>query len=160
MLYIIMSAIMWLSPMQGHVRGAKYADLIEFESRWYGMNPFRVMSLIQLESGWKPRKKSVTNDYGLMQVHVARRGSSNFYGREKELYDPRTNIREGVRILAMWYQYHKKYCKESHPFVAHYKWGKYVKNTEHADRVEALRTQLERKFHKTPPALLTMKGTE
>lgn len=159
MLYLI-AAIMWLTPTQSHVKIQKYADLIAFESRWYNMDPLRVLAIIQIESGWRARKKSVTNDYGLMQVHVARRGSSNFYGREKELYDPRTNIREGVRILAMWKQYHKKYCKGAHPFVAHYKWGKYVKNTEHAERVEALRAQLERKFRKPPPALLTMKGPE
>ena len=126
MLYFILAAIVWLSPTQGRVKSAKYADLITFESQWYGMDPFRVTAIIQIESGWKARKKSVTNDYGLMQVHVARRGSSNFYGREKELYDPRTNIREGVRILAMWKQYHKTHCRDDHPFVAHYKWGKYV----------------------------------
>lgn len=160
MLYAIIAAIMWLSPVQGHHKSAKYADLIEFEARWYHMNPFRIMALIQVESGWKPRKKSVTNDYGLMQVHVARRGSSNFYGRERELYEPRTNIREGTRILAMWYHYHKKHCKGDHPFVAHYKWGKYVKNTEHAERVEALRAQLERKFHVEPPTAVSMKGAE
>lgn len=159
-MWYIIAAILWLSPMQGHVKSAKYADLIAFESKWYRMDPFRVTAIIQIESGWRARKKSVTNDYGLMQVHVARRGSSNFFGREKELYDPRTNIREGVRILAMWEQYHKKYCKDDHPFVAHYKWGKYIKNTEHADRVEALRAQLTRKFRPVPSTLVSLKGAE
>jgi soluble lytic murein transglycosylase-like protein len=140
MIHYIASAIVWLSSFHSPEIVKKYADLIAFEAKWYKVHPFLVVSIIHIESKWKKNKKSITNDYGLMQVHVARNGSERFLGREKELFDPRTNIREGVRILAMWRKYHKTYCKDSsHPFWAHYKWGKKVKeDISHALKVEAI----------------------
>lgn len=159
MLYWISAVILWLSPYQSHTTVAKYADLVAFESKWYKIDPLLVLAFIQVESGWNTRKKSITNDYGLMQVHVARIGSARFYGHEKELYNPRVNIREGVRILAMWKQFHEKYCKdEDHPFWAHNKWGRKVKT--YTPRVDALYARLTRKFGKPSPTLLSMKGVE
>lgn len=146
MLYMLAAAIMWLAPAQPHANVKKYVDLITFESKWYRVDPLLIVSIIQVESGWRTRKRSVTNDYGLMQVHVARRGSSNFYGRENELFDPRTNIREGTRLLAMWKAYHTRWCKGDHPYWSHYKWGKKVKHIDHALKVKALRGQLARQF--------------
>lgn len=148
----IVAAILWLVPHLGHVKAAEYAKLIVFESRWYRVDPFDVLSIIQVESRWNTKKKSVTNDYGLMQVHVARRGSSRFLGRTRELLDPATNIREGTRILDMWLRYHEKYCKPgSHDPIAHYKWGKVVKNDEHARRVRKLKVFLVKKFKLKQP---------
>lgn len=144
--YLIVSAIVWLAPAQPHETVKTYADLIRFEARWYDVDPMLVVAIIQVESGWNARKRSKTNDYGLMQVHVARRGSSNFWRREKELYDPRTNIREGTRLLAMWKRYHETWCKGDHPHWAHYKWGKKVGEISHALKVLKLRNFLARKF--------------
>lgn len=131
MLHVVISALMALAPHLGHHKIKEYSDLIIFESGWYKMPPLLVVAFIHKESRWNPRKKSVTNDFGLMQVHVARRGSARFLGREKELYRPRTNIREGTRILAMWEGYHNKWCGKNpdHPFWAHQKWGRKVKDT-------------------------------
>jgi len=154
MVYVL-AAIMWLVPQLGHIKAAEYAKLITFEARWYRVDPFDVVAIIQIESRWSTKKKSVTNDYGLMQVHVARRGSSRFLGRTKELFDPATNIREGVRIYTMWLNYHEKWCKpDSHDPIAHYKWGKYVKNDEHARRVRSLSSFLARKFRPKKPAVV------
>lgn len=142
----VIAAVMWLAPAQSHKATRTYADLISFEAMWYNVDPLLIVSIIQVESGFKSDKKSKTNDYGLMQVHVARRGSGNFYGREKLLFDPRVNIREGTRILAMWRSYHNCWCKGDHPYWAHYKWGKKVKDTRHAFKVKAIYTTLVRKF--------------
>ena len=144
-LYLI-AAIMWLAPTLPHEKVKLYADLIEFESMWYHIDPFDVVAIIQIESGWSVKKRSATNDYSLMQVHVARRGSGSFYGRERMLFNPRVNIREGVRIAAMWRDYHVKWCRTPHLYLAHYKWGKKVKNDEHARRIKALADLLRRKF--------------
>lgn len=145
MLYLV-SAIMWLAPWLPPERVKLYADLIHFEARWYKVDPLLVVSVIQIESGWRPDKRSVTSDYGLMQVHVAVRGSSNFLRRERELLDPRVNVREGTRILAMWREYHTRWCHGPHAFWAHYKWGKKVKHDEHAQKVKTLLDLLRRKF--------------
>lgn len=153
MFYYLVAAMLWLSPAQPHKKVQTYADLVAFEAKWYRIDPLLVVAIIQVESGFRHNKRSTTNDYGLMQVHVARRGSSNFYGREKELYDPRVNIREGTRLLAMWRGYHDRWCKGDHPFWAHYKWGRKVKHIEHAIKVLALRDLLARKFRKHAPQL-------
>jgi hypothetical protein len=142
----IILAITFLMPGLSQPIAKKYADLIVFEARWYKIKPKLVVSLIDVESKWSRLKKSVTNDYGLMQVHVSKRGSETFYGRESELYDPRTNIREGVRILAMWKHYHETKCKGDHPFWAHYKWGKKVGEISHAVKVQKLLDLLESMF--------------
>lgn len=156
----ILAAILWLAPHQSHTAVKRYADLIAFEAKWYKVDPLLVVALIHIESNWHPRKKSVTNDYGLLQVHVARRGSATFLGREKDLYEPRTNIREGVRILAMWKNYHEKHCPGEHPYWAHFKWGKRVKHIDHAIKVRELYTALVHRFRKPSVPLLTMKGVE
>jgi len=142
----LVAAVMWLAPAQSHKVTKTYADLIAFEAMWYDIDPLLIVSIIQIESGFKPNKKSPTNDYGLMQVHVARRGSGNFYGRERLLFDPRVNIREGTRILAMWRNYHNRWCKGDHPWWAHYKWGKKVRGIKHALKVKALHKILVRRF--------------
>jgi len=135
----LVTAIMWLAPQLGAATAGHYARLVEFETRWYKADPVVVLALIQVESQWNTRKRSRTNDYGLLQVHVARRGSSRFYGRERELYDPRVGIREGVRLLDMWRRYHVRKCAEAaHPYWAHMKWGYTVRDTRHAERVQAV----------------------
>jgi hypothetical protein len=149
-MFYLISAILYLSPGMPHETVKHYADLIHFEAKWYRVDPMVVLAVIQIESGWKAKLRSVTNDYGLMQVHVARHGSADFYRREKELYDPRVNIREGIRILAMWREYHTTWCHGPHAYWAHYKWGLKVKNDDHARRVKAL-TDFLRKKYKRPP---------
>lgn len=146
MMHLVISAIMMLAPQLGHSKIKEYSDLIVFEAGWYGVHPLLVVSFAHNESRWNPRKKSVTNDYGLMQVHVARRGSARFLGREKELYKPRINIREGVRILAMWKGYHERWCKGDHPYWAHQKWGKKVKDDRRDSKVTRMFEHLKDRF--------------
>jgi len=123
-----------------------WADLIVFEAKWYNVDPLLVVAIIHVESGWSPRKRSITNDYGLLQVHVSRHGSSNFYRRERELYDPRINIREGVRLLAMWKRYHNTWCKGPHAYWAHYQYGRHVHSLEWTHKVARLYRRLVKKF--------------
>lgn len=150
MTYIV-AAIMWLAPTLGHVTAAQYAKFVVFEAKWYRIDVFDVLAYTTIESRWKKKLKSPTNDYGLMQVHVAKRGSSRFYGRATELYDPQTNIREGIRIMDMWKRYHERVCpKGSHSYLAHMKWGKKVKSLDHSEKVLTLRATLVRRFAPKP----------
>jgi len=162
----LVAVIMALSPGMTSTRAAVLADTILRESRWYDVDPYLVASVITIESGWKTDKRSSTHDFGLMQVHTARNGSSRFWGREKELLDPKTNVREGVRILAMWQGYHERGCEvwanigwddrdlgaprarmkyeltrvmdSGHDALSHYKWGKVPRGETWAAKVRAL----------------------
>jgi hypothetical protein len=145
----VLLAIMFLINSHGRKdnNAGRYADLIVFESKWYDIDPYLISSLIDVESGWNESKISKTHDFGLMQVHTAKNGSSRFWGKEVQLLDPRTNIREGIRILAMWRNYHVKYCNnKTHHFLSHYKWGKIIRSTDHAEKVLKLYDEVKAKF--------------
>jgi len=143
---IIATALLWLAPHLGQQKANHYAGIIEFESRWYKVHPALVLAIGHFESRWRNHKISPTNDYGLLQIHVNRRGSHRFYGREKELFDPRVNIREAFRILDMWRTYHNRWCKAAHPYWAHYKWGRRVLGTKHTHKTRRLYRLLVQKF--------------
>jgi hypothetical protein len=147
---IIALALLWLAPHLGPTTAKKYADIIAFEARWYGVHPALVLAIGQGESKWRNHRRSVTNDYGLLQIHVSKT-CPRFQGREKELYDPRVNIRESFRILDMWRTYHNRWCGKKkgripHPYWAHYKWGKHVKSIKHTHKTQRLFDQLVHKF--------------
>jgi len=159
MVAIILKALLWLAPHLGPQTATEYAKIIAFEARWYRVHPALVLAIGDGESKWRNGKVSTTNDYGLLQIHVNRRGSDRFYGREKELFDPRTNIREAFRILDMWRTFHNKWCKKAklkHPYWAHYKWGRRVKSVAHTRKTKRLYDQLVRKFW--PPVVATKGG--
>lgn len=143
---IIVTALLWLVPHVGPETAKQYADIIAFEARWYRVHPALVLAIGHGETRWRNYKRSRTNDYGLLQIHVSARGSNRFYGRERELFDPRVNIRESFRILDMWRVYHNKWCKGDHPYWAHYKWGRRVKSVKHTVKTRKLFKLLVRKF--------------
>lgn len=123
----LVAVITGLSPRTKPKDTRFYADLILFEADWYELDPLLVASYITIESGWNPNKVSKTNDHGLMQVHVGKH-SPRFLGREAELRKPRTNIREGCRVLALWKAFHARWCEkaEPHHWLAHVKWGRRI----------------------------------
>lgn len=143
---IIVKALLWLAPHLEPQTATEYAKIIAFEAEWYRVHPALVLAIGHGESRWRNGKVSQTNDYGLLQIHVSVRGSNRFYGREKLLFDPRINIREAFRILDMWRTYHKRWCRRAHPFWAHYKWGRRVKNLEHTVETGKLYHRLLQKF--------------
>lgn len=152
---IILKALLWLAPHLGPQTATEYAEIIAFEARWYRVHPALVLAIGDGESKWRNGKVSATNDYGLLQIHVSVRGSARFHGREKELFDPRTNIREAFRILDMWRTFHNRWCKKGHPYWAHYKWGRRIKNVVHTRKTKKLFNRLVRKFW---PAAVATKG--
>jgi soluble lytic murein transglycosylase-like protein len=162
----IAAAILSLAPGVPHARVTEIAEAIAREARWYDVDPLLVVSIASVESGFNARKHSKTNDHGIMQVHVAPRGSARFLGREAELYDVRTNVREGVRLLKMWQRYHERECEvwanvgwddralgapkaemghthmrvaeSSHDYLSHYKWGKTPRGESWAEKVRGV----------------------
>ena len=149
--HTLQEAIRWVAPR--HVPARRYARIIRSEAKRKDIDPFMVVAFIHVETArkWNPRLKSPTNDFGLTQVHVAVKGSARFLGREEELYNPRTNIREWCRLAAMWRDYHNRACYEKHPWHSHLKWGYRVKDTEHADKVLGVYQSLVQRF---PPPIV------
>lgn len=147
---VIRDAIKSVAPRYlSKTTAGRYAKIIDRVARRRNIHPFLFVAFIHVETArrWDPRTHSKTNDYGLMQVHVAERGSARFLGREEELFNPATNIREWGRLADMWRSYHNRTCdQESHPWWAHLKWGFRVKDSEHADKVKSLYVRLLRKF--------------
>jgi hypothetical protein len=128
------SAIRRLAPP----RAMRWARIIDQEAARRLIDPLLVVAFIHVETGrrWDPRLVSPTADYGLTQVHVAVRGSETFLGREEQLFDPRTNIREWCRLAAMWRDYHARTCiPGKHRWWAHLQWGYRVRDTTHAEKV-------------------------
>jgi hypothetical protein len=149
---VIYTAIRSLAPhyQVGPRLAKQYARIIRQVAQRRKMDPLLVVSFIHVETArkWNPRLKSLTNDFGLCQVHVAARGSARFLGREEELYHPRTNIQEWVRLADMWRAYHKRSCTTPHPWWAHLKWGFKVKDTKHAQKVANVYHWLLQQLHR------------
>jgi hypothetical protein len=132
------SAIRRLAPRLPRATARRYARIIDQEAARRDIPGLLVVAFIHVETGrkWNPRLVSPTDDYGLTQVHVAARGSETFLGREEQLFDPRTNIREWCRLAAMWRDYHARTCiPGKHRWWAHLAWGYRVKDTTHAEKV-------------------------
>ena len=77
-------------------RAERFAALVEEQATRQGLSPDLVRAVIQAESGFNPRARSVKGAMGLMQLMpetAAEYGVSN-------AYDPEQNIRAGTAYLA------------------------------------------------------------
>ncbi|MGI9534480.1 MAG: lytic transglycosylase domain-containing protein [Thermodesulfobacteriota bacterium] len=81
------------------------ASVINTESGKYGIDPFLVLSVIQVESRFKPRALSHKGARGIMQImprtgkYVAKKYEVPFKSYQS-LYDPVTNIKLGIAYLS------------------------------------------------------------
>jgi hypothetical protein len=147
---VIFDAIRSVAPPLPRSTVRQYARIIYQETGRRGIDPLLLVAFITNESRWNPRTKSVTNDFGLAQVHVAVRGSAKFLGREHELYVPRTNLREWSRLADMWRAYHLRTCDlRDHTWWQHLRWGYKVK--ERTSRIDDIYEQLKRRFRPARP---------
>lgn len=90
----------------------KYTDMIEKYSAEYGLDPYLVTSVINVESGYRETVVSNKGAKGLMQIMPATgewiaemRGDSEF--TVEQLDDPETNIRYGCWYLNYLYNMFK-----------------------------------------------------
>lgn len=144
---VVMKAILWLcavSPGQAQ----EYAKHVVVQSERREVDPLLVVAMMYSESRCKRRVRSRTNDYGLMQLHVAPDTHASYQGREHLLFDPRRNIRLGVKVLALWRNYHFTRCRnpEAHHWWSHYQWGGRVRNPRSGARVAEIYGTLRRRF--------------
>jgi soluble lytic murein transglycosylase-like protein len=81
---------------------SKIVDVVYYKSKEYGFNPNLILSLIQIESNFKPRAKSSKGAYGLMQVNYS------VWKEELDIDNLRIfnieyNIDLGMQILKRYY---------------------------------------------------------
>ena len=92
------------SHMDQHL-ALKLASIINNESKKYGIDPYLILSVIQVESRFSPKAVSNKGARGLMQVMpTTGRYVANKYDlplkNTRSLFDPVTNIRLGVAYLS------------------------------------------------------------
>lgn len=159
---LILKAILFVAPWLPPATAADYAKFIKVASVRRNIHPLLFVAFATVESTWTPTAKSTTADFGLMQVHVAKKGSARFLGRERELLNPRTNINEWGRLAQMWMKYHDRSCGmlvricdtenctneriQYHEWFEHLKWGYVIKNREYGMLISALFELLINRF--------------
>ena len=139
------AAILFLAPTNTAEAAERYADSIIEHSRNHGVDPLLVVALIHAETGgtWDAKIVGKTRDYGLMQIHVSKTTNPALLGQESLLFCPDTNIRVGVEVLSGWKRYHRRCAHQDHPWWAHYKWGREVKNSRYSLRVLGIYKRLK-----------------
>lgn len=100
-----------------------------------------VVAIMTIESGGRAR--ACANDAyggsarGLMQIRVPHSRCGD--GRRPDLFDPRHNVREGIRILLFLKQWERDFHHDQHNVLFHYAGGSH----SYVKRVAALLHKLE-----------------
>jgi soluble lytic murein transglycosylase-like protein len=141
-------AMIWLLGIPRGEAVIYSAEVARYAAQ-YQVDPLLVVAVIQAEGRGmvSAMAKSRTNDYGLMQLHVSVTTHRKYIGRETLLFDPRLNIKLGVKMLRMWRAYHQRSCTgDSHHWWAHYNQGTRVRNRRYGRKVARIYERLLAKF--------------
>jgi soluble lytic murein transglycosylase-like protein len=76
-----------------------YFDLIAAHARANGISVELARAVVKHESGFKPDVTGRAGEIGLMQIKLSTARGMGYKGGAKELYDPATNIRWGMKYL-------------------------------------------------------------
>ena len=104
---------------------SEYLDIIRAESIKYGLDPLLVSAVVYKESKFD-KDSCYRGAHGLMQIQIRpmscerSKGKALFIG----LYNPRINIRRGVRLMAEWRRWWKSHhSKAEYHWLLHYNQG-------------------------------------
>lgn len=78
-----------------------YTDMIAKYATQNGVPVELATAVVQIESNFNPKMRGSAGEIGLMQVKPATARMMGYTGSAKGLYDPETNIRIGMKYLAM-----------------------------------------------------------
>lgn len=78
-----------------------YSQLISKYARQYGVPVSLAHAVVRIESNFNPKARGSAGEIGLMQIKPATARMMGYSGTRKGLYDPETNIRFGMKYLAM-----------------------------------------------------------
>lgn len=120
----VLAAILLLQPMPQH-RAKTYASAIVQESRKHNLDPLLVVSVVYHESRFN-RTACTTGSHGLMQVQLRPRSceKTRATARAQGLYQPKINIRRGLKLMAWWRDWCVKHHRgQPHHWLLHYNQG-------------------------------------
>lgn len=88
----------------------------------YVPDQYIALAIAEHESDLDPRvcknETDGSSSRGLMQLnHKGVSCASSEYDAE---YEPATNIRKGMRLLSLQYEYHQKHCRHPHDVLTHF----------------------------------------
>ncbi|MGO4564107.1 lytic transglycosylase domain-containing protein [Rhizobium sp. 2YAF20] len=89
------------TPGASVLKANPYADTIAKYANQNGVPVELATAVVQIESNFNPRMRGSAGEIGLMQVKPATARLMGYSGSTKGLYDPDTNIRIGMKYLAM-----------------------------------------------------------
>jgi len=83
------------------VRNNRYSEIISKYARQNGVEVALATAVVRIESNFNPRMRGSHGEVGLMQVKPATARMMGYSGSAKGLFDPDTNIRIGMKYLAL-----------------------------------------------------------
>ncbi len=78
-----------------------YEAIIDRYAALNGVDEELAHAVVKIESNYNPRMRGSAGEVGLMQIKPATARMMGYRGSVKGLYDPETNIRFGMKYLAM-----------------------------------------------------------
>jgi len=78
--------------------------LVDREAAALGIPIALARAVVKVESQWNPKETGTVGEVGLMQIKHSTARLLGFSGSRAELYDPKTNVRWGMKYLAGAYQ--------------------------------------------------------
>lgn len=78
-----------------------YGNIIARYSKEYGVTQSLARAVIRVESNYNPHKRGLAGEVGLMQIKPATARMLGYSGSIKQLYNPETNIKWGMKYLGM-----------------------------------------------------------
>ncbi|MGB3878852.1 lytic transglycosylase domain-containing protein [Shinella zoogloeoides] len=89
------------NPLKTGVQAASYSSLIQTYAKTYGVPVDLAHAVVRVESNFNPRARGSAGEIGLMQIKPATARMMGYRGSAKGLFDPETNIKFGMKYLAM-----------------------------------------------------------
>ena len=89
------------NPLTEGVKAAGYSSLIQTYAKTYGVPVDLAHAVVRVESNFNPKARGSAGEIGLMQIKPATARMMGYSGSAKGLYDPETNIKFGMKYLAM-----------------------------------------------------------
>ncbi|GHC75139.1 lytic transglycosylase domain-containing protein [Limoniibacter endophyticus] len=78
-----------------------YSEIITRYAGQYGVPVGLAHAVVRVESNFNPKARGAAGEIGLMQIKPATARSIGFSGSNSALYEPETNIKYGMKYLAM-----------------------------------------------------------
>lgn len=81
-----------------------FTGLIHSYAAAYGVPPALAHAVVRIESNFNPKARGRAGEIGLMQIKPTTARMMGYKGSSKGLYDPETNIKYGMKYLALAHQ--------------------------------------------------------